>query len=231
MKKALVFAMLSMFCVLPAHADTAGSVFQIAARSTVVVLAHGLRGATSIGTGVVLSDRVVATNCHVIEGAVRLLVRFEQRELPAYKGFADPERDVCTLTVSDVNAAPAAMGNSGSLTVGTRVYAIGTPHGLELSLSEGIVSGFRQDKDKAGRYIQTTTPVSQGSSGGGLYDEHGRLVGLMSFTVEKGQNLNFALPVEWITELLERHANQRPSAIRVDVTETEDGQKIIRITD
>lgn len=229
MGKVLVFAMLGLLCALPVHAGTAGSVFQIASKSTVVVFAHGLQGKTSVGTGVVLSDRIIATNCHVIENAVRLLVRFEQREYSAFRGFADPDRDVCTLTVSNVNAAPAAIGNSGSLTVGSRVYAIGTPHGLELTLSEGIVSGFRQDK--IGRYIQTTTPVSQGSSGGGLYDEHGQLVGLMSFTVEKAQNLNFALPVEWITELLDRHANQRPSTIRVDVTETEDGQKVIRITD
>ncbi|SDB34176.1 Trypsin-like peptidase domain-containing protein [Desulfonatronum thiosulfatophilum] len=229
MKKALVFAMLSMFCVLPAHAGTAGSVFQIAARSTVVVFAHGMRGSTSVGTGVVLSDRVIATNCHVIDGAVSLLVRFEQREYPASRGFADPKRDLCMLTVSNVSADPATIGNSGNLTVGTRVYAVGTPHGLELTLSEGIVSGFRQDK--TGRYIQTTTPVSPGSSGGGLYDEHGRLVGLMSFTVEKGQNLNFALPVEWIAELLDRHGNQRPSAFRVDITENADGQKVIRITD
>lgn len=230
MRRTIVFLLLGLVCSLQVHAaGTAASVFQTAARSTVVVFAYDLQGRPSVGTGVVLPEAGIVTNCHVIHEAARIVVRFQEREFQAYRRLFDSERDVCTIMVSDLDAPAVQVGTSLDLRIGERVYAIGTPRGLELTLSEGIVSGFRMDK--RGRYIQTTTPVSPGSSGGGLFDEQGQLVGLMSFTMEKGQNLNFALPVEWITELLDRHAAQEPAGIRVDISETEDGRKLIRITD
>ncbi len=88
------------------------------------------------------------------------------------------------------------------LKVGAKVYAVGAPHGLELTLSEGIVSSLREFEGS--NYIQTTAAISNGSSGGGLFDENGALVGLMTFNYTKGQNLNFASPVEWVEELPKR---------------------------
>jgi tetratricopeptide (TPR) repeat protein len=79
------------------------------------------------------------------------------------------------------------------------VYAIGAPEGLELTFSEGIISSLR-DFDGS-QYIQTSAAISQGSSGGGLFDTEGRLVGITAFFIAEGQNLNFALPAGWIAEL------------------------------
>jgi tetratricopeptide (TPR) repeat protein len=73
---------------------------------------------------------------------------------------------------------------------------------LELTLSEGIISSLRPVE--GGKYLQITAPLSPGSSGGGLFDEEGRLIGLPSFQLSEGQQLNFAVPVEWITEFLNR---------------------------
>jgi tetratricopeptide (TPR) repeat protein len=81
--------------------------------------------------------------------------------------------------------------------VGVPVYAVGAPQGLELSLSDGIVSQLRGGPPPL---IQTTAAISPGSSGGGLFDGEGRLVGLTALYVEGGQSLNFAMPVEWISE-------------------------------
>jgi hypothetical protein len=89
--------------------------------------------------------------------------------------------------------------------VGERVYAIGAPEGLELTLSEGLVSGLRSRGNF--RVIQTTAPVSHGSSGGGLFDSQGKLVGITTFSFHEGQNLNFAIPTEWILAL----AAQQPT--------------------
>lgn len=88
------------------------------------------------------------------------------------------------------------LGSSEALKIGQRVYAVGSPIGLELTLSEGVVSGFRGVKN--GRYIQTTAAISPGSSGGGLFDDEGRLIGLVTFYFKDGQQLNFAAPVDWI---------------------------------
>jgi tetratricopeptide (TPR) repeat protein len=82
--------------------------------------------------------------------------------------------------------------------VGEPVYAVGAPQGLELSLSEGIVSQLRGDPPPL---IQTTVAISKGSSGGGLFNAEGELVGITTFYLKEGQSLNFALPVEWIAEV------------------------------
>ena len=94
------------------------------------------------------------------------------------------------------------VGTTKMLKVGAKVYAIGAPKGLELTLSDGIVSSLREVE--GGHYIQTTAAISPGSSGGGLFDESGALVGLITFYFSEGQNLNFAVPVEWVNALAQR---------------------------
>jgi hypothetical protein len=89
---------------------------------------------------------------------------------------------------------------------GQRVYAIGSPQGLELTISEGIVSALR--KVEEGTVIQTTAPISPGSSGGGLFDLSGHLIGIMTFQHRYGQNLNFALPADWIGQMRPRQASE-----------------------
>jgi hypothetical protein len=139
----------------------------------------------------------------VLKEADRLQVRHPAR------GWSDAERDLCQIAATGLTARPAAIGATKVLTVGSRVYAVGAPKDLELTLSEGSVSGLREVA--GGRFIQTTAPISPGSSGGGLFDEHGALVGLTTFYVSEGQNLNFALPVEWLRELHARHKAQTPA--------------------
>lgn len=89
---------------------------------------------------------------------------------------------------------------SETLRVGERVFAVGAPEGLELTLSEGIVSRLERaepltdGKPESVKRIQTTAPISPGSSGGGLFDQQGNLIGITTSSVVGGQNLNFALP-------------------------------------
>lgn len=183
----------------------AGKVFDMVANSTVVVTAHDAsKKPTGQGSGVIYDRQLVATNCHTIEEAKAIMVHHEEQVYPAKIQHSDWDRDVCSLTVPGLGGPPVRIGKTETLRVGSRVYAVGAPMGLELTLSEGIVSSLRMIEDC--RYIQTTAPISPGSSGGGLYDEHGRLVGLTTFLVRDSQNLNFALPVEWIHDLPIRHA-------------------------
>lgn len=91
---------------------------------------------------------------------------------------------------------------------------MGAPRGLELSLSDGIVSQLRGGPPP---FIQTTAAISRGSSGGGLFDAEGRLVGFTTLYIEGGQSLNFAMPVEWVGEIQPGNkAAQRSSTKEVE---------------
>lgn len=113
---------------LVANARTASEVFEIAAKSTVVVLAYDSKGEIgALGSGVVLSGGIVATNCHVIKDAARLAVRYRKQEYPAATRHTDWDRDTCSLTATGLKAPPATVGSTRGLKVGARVYAIGAP--------------------------------------------------------------------------------------------------------
>jgi tetratricopeptide (TPR) repeat protein len=193
-----------LICVVStAHAITASEIYEQAIKSTVVVENIDAKGdMQSMGSGVVLADRDVVTNCHVVKGANQLQVRSSGKTYPATLHYSDWDRDVCSLSITGFSAPAVVVGSTKTLKVGTKVYAIGAPQGLELTLSDGIISSLREVE--GGHYIQTTAAISHGSSGGGLFDENGALVGLTTFYLTKGQNLNFAVPVEWVTELAKR---------------------------
>ena len=97
------------------------------------------------------------------------------------------------------------------MAVGQNVFAIGNPKGLELTMSAGLVSSLRRNAEGQLVLIQTSAAISGGSSGGGLFDDQGRLIGLTTIGSVSGdaQNLNFAIPSQWVSELAQRHAQAR----------------------
>jgi S1-C subfamily serine protease len=188
-----------------ALALSASQVFEQVKDSVVVVKALNRQGKqVGLGSGVVLPGGEVATNHHVATAGERLQVGAHGRYVPAFLLASDPERDLALLSAPGLAATPARLGRAGGLKVGDKVFAVGAPYGLELSLSEGIVSQLRGGPPPL---IQTTAPISPGSSGGGLFNDRGELVGLTTFYLKGGQGLNFALPVEFLTELA---ASQKP---------------------
>jgi hypothetical protein len=188
-----------------ALALSASQVFEQVKDSVVVVKALNRQGKqVGLGSGVVLPSGEVATNHHVATAGERLQVGAHGRYVPAFLLASDPERDLALLLAPGLAATPARLGRAGGLKVGDKVFAVGAPYGLELSLSEGIVSQLRGGPPPL---IQTTAPISPGSSGGGLFNDRGELVDLTTFYLKGGQGLNFALPVEFLTELA---ASQEP---------------------
>jgi tetratricopeptide (TPR) repeat protein len=171
--------------------------------SVVVVDIFDAKGKSiGLGSGAVIGAGQVITNCHVAQKGKSLQVRQSGKTFKATLQYADPDRDLCQLSVPDLQAPPVTLGTANKLRVGQRVYAIGAPQGLELTLSEGLVSSLRPYEGS--QYIQTSAAISPGSSGGGLFDDQGRLVGITTFYLAEGQSLNFALPVDWINELPKR---------------------------
>jgi len=157
------------------------------------------------GSGVVVDAGALVTSCHVATVGAKLSVKLGETVLPATIDVADEVLDLCRLTVAGMRAPALTLAGVDTLRTGQRVYAIGAPQGLELTISEGIVSALRKVDD--GTIIQTTAPISPGSSGGGLFDLSGRLVGIMTFQHRFGQNLNFALPADWIGQMRARRGS------------------------
>jgi tetratricopeptide (TPR) repeat protein len=186
----------------------ASEVFQKVKDAIVVVKALHREGQeVSQGSGVVLPSGEVVTNHHVVEKGAALTVVAKGRSALALIVGQDPDRDLALLFVVGLDASPAQLGRTEGLKVGQRVFAVGAPYGLELSISEGIVSQLRGKKPPI---IQTTAAISPGSSGGGLFNEQGQLVGITSFYLKGGQGLNFAVPVEWVRELIAQSKKAEP---------------------
>jgi S1-C subfamily serine protease len=114
--------------------------------------------------------------------------------IPVKIASADYESDRCVLEASDVPPTHANIRNSTGIDVGEEAYSIGSPSGLDLTIADGLVSGKRMIRGVL--YLQTTAPISKGSSGGGLFDRTGRLMGITTFYVDGGQNLNFAIAAD-----------------------------------
>lgn len=210
-------AMLLLMTPLLAQAKGPEQIFQEVSRSIVTIQAFDRSdNLTNLGSGVVTAPETVVTNCHVLEDGVRLVVQSGRVTHSGTLKTADQDRDLCELQVGGLQAPRVAL-YTGRLRVGQRVYAVGAPEGLELTISEGLVSSIREIENAL--YIQTSAPISSGSSGGGLFDAEGRLVGLTTFIIPEGQNLNFALPASWITDLAARSGSKPVLANRDDIND------------
>jgi cytochrome c-type biogenesis protein CcmH/NrfG len=179
-----------------AHALTPSQVFEAVKDSVVVVKALDFMGKqTSQGSGVLLPDGSVATNCHVIENGLSYQVGRGKQFVAATMYAGDSDKDICLLKAKGIGGKPVRIGYAARLKVGEPVYAVGAPQGLELSLSDGIVSQLRGSSPPI---VQTTAAISPGSSGGGLFDSRAQLVGFTTLYIDGSQSLNFAMPVEWL---------------------------------
>ena len=146
----------------------------------------------SQGSAVAISDHLLLTNCHVVNGRELIKIIREHSVFDAKLSAADTAGDRCVLRVDTTTLVPVTGVRSFTdLTVGEHVYAIGAPHGLELTLSEGLLSGLRHQPGR--NIVQTSAAISPGSSGGGLFDDRGNLIGVTEMQFRgAAQNLNFA---------------------------------------
>jgi S1-C subfamily serine protease len=183
-----------------------------------------IRGDKGLGSGFLYeSPELVVTNYHVVAGQEQLEVYFPDESHVTADGFliASPEYDVAVLHLP--HPAPSGAYLRGSrhlLNPGDEVFALGSPKGLSQSVTKGVVSSYRRDKDLRAAlarttdnrtsshgadatWIQTSAPISKGNSGGPLIAADGTVVGINTWqlSADAGQNLNFALAVEHIAKL------------------------------
>jgi S1-C subfamily serine protease len=158
----------------------------------------------SLGSGFILdSNGLVATNLHVIRGAVKGTVKLSTGELYAVQSILawDEVRDLAICKVAGFDLPPAVLGNSNTVEVGENVFAIGSPHGLRGTLTAGIVSGVREDVLLGSKVIQTDASVNPGNSGGPLLNSKAEVIGVVT-SKWIGEGLGFAIPVNYLRGLL-----------------------------
>lgn len=167
------------------------------------------------GAGVIIDKnrRIILTNLHVISDATDMQIMLSNgKNYPARLVGNDPEYDLAVLQLISApkELTDIPLGNSKALEVGQRVFAIGNPHGLERTLTSGIVSSLGRTIRSPSNYlmrdlIQTDAAINPGNSGGPLLDLDGRLVGINSAIVSQSGDsagISFAVPVHKITRIL-----------------------------
>ena len=153
------------------------------------------------GSGVVIKDgQTIVTNFHVFSGMKSLQIRHYGKCYRNVKILAaDPALDLLILKTDSTHFNTINFSDYCNLEIGDKVYALGSPEGLENSISQGIISGFRVSSNQ--NYIQITAPISKGSSGGAVINAEGELIGISTLTVVNSQNLNFAIPITSIDSM------------------------------
>lgn len=168
------------------------------------------------GSGVIIrEDGYILTNYHVIEGANRIVVTVGVDDLEASVVGADPSSDLAVLKVEGTGFPAIELGTSTDLRVGQYVMAVGSPFGLEKSVTVGIVSALNRSDIVEGisditaytNLIQTDAAINPGNSGGALVDGEGRLVGintLIQSTSGSSAGIGFAIPIDFARDIAQQ---------------------------
>lgn len=173
-------------------------IFEENSSAVVVIITYNNEGRPICqGTGfIVRHDGAIVTNYHVISNAADIKVKSGEKILEV-EGllYIDKENDIVILKVRAYNLPVVILGDIKKTKIGEKVYVISSPRGFENTISEGILSGIREIKKPKGKFIQITAPVSEGSSGGPVFNKNGEVVGIITFLIKGAQNINFAIPV------------------------------------
>ncbi len=163
------------------------------------------------GSAVAITPTLALTNCHIVTKRKELVLAQKKQMDIGVVVASDPHTDRCIIEAQKMKLHPiSGVRLYDDIKVGEKVYTIGNPSGLEATFGEGLVSGLRMYKGV--RFVQTSAPISPGSSGGGLFDEHGNLLGITTFKVGDAENLNFAIAAEEYWEKAHRKSRRKKSA-------------------
>jgi hypothetical protein len=158
---------------------------------------------TKLGTGFFLHPSgLLLTNFHVIEGTSLVGIRMPTSKDILWaknaRGF-DAQNDLAVLAVEGAGANALTLGNSDTVKVGEPIVVVGNPEGLEQTVSNGLISGIREFDGR--KLFQITAPISEGSSGSPVFNERGEVIGVVVASLESGQNVNFAIPINYAKQL------------------------------
>ena len=184
-------------------------------KAVVIIEALDERGSvTGQGSGfIVTSQGAVVTNLHVVQGASSLRVKLPGGDTYKTSDLVDVDdaKDIAIVKVKGFKLPVVTLGDSDKAETGEAVVAISSPEGLVNSISTGVISGVRRFDTH--RVFQITAPISQGSSGGALFNSSGEVIGVITYLLKSGQNINFAVPINYARGMI----GDKPSKTLADL--------------
>lgn len=225
----------AMVCPATGPVQDLSKLFEETGPSVVTIHVYNKKGnKLGQGSGFFVDKRgIVATGWHVVSAAeVVRLASSDGKEIGVSMIVsADKTWDVALLKADSTSFAPLRMAESGRAKVGMAVAAIGSPLGLDQTLSTGVISGLRE-KEGHKDLLQVTCAISRGSSGGPVMTTDGKVLGIAQSTSVRGQNINFAVPVRIVRQLLKSMDEKKPerklSAFTPKVKKAIEGAKALR---
>jgi len=175
-------------------------------RSSIVLIVGAGGDEVAQGSGFIIAKNRVVTNYHVIEGLSEAYARFSDGHTESVQGvvIADKSQDIAVLEVPTSGRPSLTLGDDIALREGDPVLALGAPRGLELTLTNGIVSAFRKS---GGQFlIQNTAPIAPGSSGGPLLNSSGQAIGITSMQLTDTPGVYFSIGISQVRTLLKAAA-------------------------
>jgi len=159
------------------------------------------------GSGIIIDPRgYILTNYHVVGGAQQILVRLHDgREVRGRVVGSNPRYDIALVKITAQGLRPAVLGDSNQIRVGQWAIAIGSPFGLEQTVTVGVVSATGRrgiGQAAAGSYIQTDASINPGNSGGPLLNINGHVVGINNMILSSGQGIGFAIPINLAKQIV-----------------------------
>jgi serine protease Do len=191
----------------PASAEVERTAFIQLAASVLKIEALRTQGGFALGSGVVVGPEQIVTNCHVTRDAREIHVLRGGVRWRVQAQSSDPEHDLCLLRAPGLVAEPVELGSTERLAPGQSVSAIGYTGGIGIQNSPGTVLALH--RLDGGRVIQSSNWFSSGASGGGLFDDDLRLVGILTFRLRGGVAHYYAAPIEWMQPLLADKSRER----------------------
>ena len=199
---------LALFAVLvAASAQSIDTPSIVAKTSPAVVLIKGeSETGTVLGSGLIVSgDGKIVTNLHVIRDLKTAGIQLSTGEMfdtISVLAF-DERKDLAIIKIAGFDLPTAELGNSNEIRSGERVTVIGSPRGLQGTVTSGVVSALRDDPTGAGfKVIQTDASVNPGNSGGPLLNDRGQAIGIVTFKLRESEGLNFAVPINYVRGML-----------------------------
>ena len=182
--------------------------------SVLKIEARRVQGGYALGSGVAVGAETIVTNCHVTRDALTVSVLRGGARWLARSQRSDVNHDLCLLHVPGLQAKVVALGRAERLATGQTVTALGYTGGLGMQNSEGEVLGLH--RHDGARVIRSSNWFSSGASGGGLFDEELRLVGILTFRLRGGEAHYFSAPAEWLQAMLDAPDADAYSAVEPD---------------
>ncbi len=169
---------------------------------------------SALGSGVAIAKDLVATNCHVALAGNFMFVDINGETLLGKLFYYNQKKDLCLLQINGMPLKPVIIRPSSSVKIGEDVFAIGNPEGQMKTISKGIISN--KTKEDGIELLQTDASISHGSSGGGLFDVEGRLIGITTKTLKEGENIAFAIPTELILSVIDSKEKTSDTTSQID---------------